>query len=100
LSGNERSNCFFAGDRVRVSGSFFWAKGAFGTIAKPPGEVLSISGAWNGDGVSREEVSALGTNTVYWVWFDEPQLDADGDGPYRAGSIWETALTLLSSQVH
>jgi hypothetical protein len=27
------------------------------------------------------------------VWFDEPQRDADGDGPYRGGCIWETAMT-------
>lgn len=44
----------------------------------------------------RQEVSALGTNTVYWVWFDEPQFDANGDGPYRGGQIWESALTLLT----
>jgi hypothetical protein len=32
------------------------------------------------------------------VWFDEPQHDADGDGPYRGGQIWENALTLLSAK--
>jgi hypothetical protein len=40
-------------------------------------------------------MSALGTHTVDWAWFDEPQLDADGDGPYSGGQIWETALCLL-----
>lgn len=40
-------------------------------------------------------MSALGKNAVYWVWFDEPQPDADGDGPYKGGSIWESALTKL-----
>jgi hypothetical protein len=24
----------------------------------------------------------------YWVKFDEPQFDADGDGPYRTAQIW------------
>ena len=86
---------FSAGDRVKIADDFFWAKGATGTVSIPPEQVIAISGPWSG-GVAREEVSALGTHTVYWVWFDEPQLDADGDGPYRAGQIWESALTLLS----
>jgi len=85
---------FFAGDRVRVSNDFFWAKGATGTVSAPPDAVTKISGAWDG-GLTRMEVSALGTNIVYWVWFDEAQHDADGNGPYRGGQIWESALTLL-----
>jgi hypothetical protein len=87
---------FSAGNRVRVSDDFFWAGGSVGTISRPPDEVTAISGAWDG-GLTRQEKSALGTNTVYWVWFDEAQLDADGDGPYRGGSIWESALTLLKA---
>ena len=85
---------FAAGDRVQVSDDFFWAKGAAGTISFPPDEVTSISGKWE-RGLTREEKSALGTNTVYWVWFDEPQCDADGDGPFRGGSIWQSALKRL-----
>jgi hypothetical protein len=88
---------FSAGDRVRVSDDFFWAKGAVGTIAAPADAVTSIGGEWDG-GLIRQEVSALGTNTVYWVWFDEPQHDADGDGPYKGGQIWESALTLLTER--
>jgi hypothetical protein len=83
---------FQAGDRVIISQDFFWAKGATGTISRPPEEVTAISGPWK-NGLTRMECSALGEATVYWVWFDEPQLDADGDGPYRGGSIWESALT-------
>ena len=88
---------FSAGDRVRVSEDFFWAKGATGTISAPPGAVTAISGPWDG-GLSKMEVSALGTNVVFWVWFDEPQHDADGDGPYRGGQIWESALSLLTPE--
>jgi hypothetical protein len=84
---------FSVGDRVVVSRDFYWAKGATGTIAAPPQEVVSLSGPW--DGLTRIERSALGEATVYWVEFDEPQLDADGDGPYRAGSIHEKALSLI-----
>jgi len=88
---------FSAGDRVRVAGDFFWAKGASGNVSAPQDEVARISGPWE-EGLTRREVSALGTNTVYWVWFDEPQHDADGDGPSRGGQIWESALTSLSAK--
>jgi hypothetical protein len=30
--------------------------------------------------------------TFYWVNFDEPQRDADGDGPYAGGEIDEDYL--------
>jgi hypothetical protein len=89
---------FAVGDRVQVAPDFFWAKSATGIIAIPPAEVVSISGPWD-EGHTRIEKSALGTHTVYWVWFDEPQFDADGDGPYRGGCIWENALTRLG-KVH
>jgi hypothetical protein len=88
------NNKLAAGDRVRVSNDFFWAKGATGAISKPPDAVTAISGTWDGE-LTQQEKSVLGTNTVYWVWFDEPQYDADGDGPYRGGSIWESALTII-----
>ena len=88
---------FSSGDRVRVSEDFFWAKGATGTISAPPDAVINLSGPWDG-GLTRQEKSALGMHTVYWVWFDEPQLDADGDGPYRGGQIWESALSLLTDR--
>ncbi len=66
-------------------------------VSSPPAEVTAISGPWDG-GLSRQEKSTLGTNKVYWVWFDEPQFDADGDGPYKGGSIWESALTKLAER--
>lgn len=89
-------NCFNAGDRVRVSDDFFWAKSATGTVTTPPEAVTAISGPWDG-GLTLQENSALGTNTVYWVWFDEPQFDAEGDGPHRGGCIWQDALTRLKT---
>ena len=81
---------FSSGDRVRVSDDFFWAKNAKGTISAPPDAVTNVSGAWD-LGLTRQETSALGTNIVYWVWFEEPQFDADGDGPYSGGQVWESA---------
>ena len=93
---NSPNRPFSPGDRVRVSEQFFWARGSGGRISKPPEAVMAVS-EQRQDGVARTEVSALGSNTVYWVWFDEPQFDADGDGPYKGGHIWESALTLISS---
>jgi hypothetical protein len=91
-------NLFNDGDRVEISDAFFWAKGATGTVSLAPAEVTAISGPWD-CGISRLETSALGTNRTYWVWFDEPQYDADGDGPYKGGSIWESALIKLAEKV-
>jgi hypothetical protein len=85
---------FSAGDRVLISPEFFWAKGAIGTISTPPSEVTTLSGPWDDD-LTRQEHSALGEATVYWVWFDEPQRAADGGGPYRGGCIHENAMTLI-----
>jgi hypothetical protein len=82
---------------VRVSDDFFWAEVPRGRISAPPDAVTSLSGTWDG-GPSRQEVSALGTRTVYWVWLDEPQFDADGDGPYSGGQVWESALTLQTER--
>lgn len=84
---------FFAGCRVKIAADFLWAKGATGTISSPPAQVTALSGPWT-EGLTRQESSALGTHTVYWVQFDEPQFDADG-GPYRGGQIWESALSIL-----
>lgn len=86
---------FFEGTRVVVSDNFFWAKGATATVGRPPEAIVALSGAWD-DGLTRIERSALGENEVHFVYFDEPQLDADGDGPYRGGQIWTSALTLLA----
>jgi hypothetical protein len=62
---------FIEGDRVIVSQEFFWAKGATGTVSRPPEAVTTIGGPWE-NGLTRKERSALGEATVYWVWFDEP----------------------------
>ena len=87
-------NSFVAGDRVGISNDFLWAKGATGKIAPPPDEVLKVSGAWD-NGLTWQEKSEFGTNTVYRVWFDQPQYDHAGDGPFIGGCIWQSALTKL-----
>ena len=45
------------------------------------------------DGASFAEVTTVsGPQRSWWVLFDEPQLDADGDGPYRESQVLERYL--------
>lgn len=45
------------------------------------------------DGASFVEVTtASGPQRSWWVLFDEPQLDTDGDGPYRESQVLERYL--------
>ena len=66
-------------DRIRISDQYHWAKGVTGTIAEPPGK------GWQG--VSRIVEGVSGPIRLYWVEFDEAQMDADGDGPYFSAEI-------------
>ena len=86
---------FAIGDRVVVSPDFSWAQGATGKIGEPPPEVVAISGGWEG-GLTRLVKTNRGDATFYWVWFDQPQRDADGDGPYGGAEFQENALALIS----
>lgn len=38
---------------------------------------------------------ATNPQRFYWIIFDEPQEDADGDGPYVAGEVLEKYVELL-----
>ncbi|MGW0753312.1 ferrous iron transport protein A [Streptomyces sp. NPDC002587] len=40
-----------------------------------------------------EHAQALSGELLYWVSFDTPQYDGDGDGPYRKAQIWGRYLT-------
>jgi hypothetical protein len=88
------SKRFLPGDRIRISEDFHWARGATGTVSPPPPQVTAISGPWD-EGLTRRERTAVGEQIVYWIWFDEPQMDADGDGPYKGGSIVDQAIELI-----
>ena len=81
------------GDKVVISPSLDWPTGATGTIAIPPFAVTEQTGHWS-NAVARREDRDGKQVTVYWVEFDSPQRDYDGDGPYLAGSVQESDLTL------
>jgi hypothetical protein len=62
------------GGRVRIALTYHWAQGARGTIMSQPGYPRAST--------------VRGEPTLfYWVWFDEAQYDADGDGPYIGAVI-------------
>src|SRR5260370_42227675 len=85
---------FSPNDRVRVSTEHHWARGASATICAPPLSVVSVAEGWTG--LTRTVESLRGPLTFYWVQFDEPQRDADGDGPYIEAEIEAVALDLIS----
>lgn len=88
---------FYLGDRVRISTKYHWAQNALGTVALPPEfpqQQVQDQAPWEGchrfvQGVNRKI-------EFYWVNFDEPQEDADGDGPYMGGEIDAEMMELIA----
>lgn len=84
---------YLPGARVAVSEESSWAQGALATVAEPPKPVRDLTGEWVG---CRRVVGSLkGPILCYWVVFDCPHYDADGDGPYSAAELPEDLLTPL-----
>jgi len=85
-------------DRVRISLNYHWAQGASGTIDNAPDfakELVVRESPWEGH---RRFVQGVeGVIEIYWVWFDEPQYDPDGDGPYKGSEIESDAIESLNS---
>ncbi len=88
---------FLLGERVHISRNHHWGQGALGTIAQPPEYVKQLVKDlapwvdWH-----RYVQGVDGQIKFYWVNFDDPQFDADGDGPYRGGEIRADVLERLS----
>ncbi len=73
---------FRVGDRVRVRQDRQFPPGPF------PGEPLGRVENYPGMAAPyRELVSTTGTHLMYWIVFDTPQVDADGDGPYGSAEV-------------
>jgi hypothetical protein len=65
-----------------------WPNEPIGTAVEHP---LGIEGrSW------REVSTPVGTRCLYWIVFDLPQLDADGDGPYHAGEVLDKYVVALA----
>jgi hypothetical protein len=87
---------FKVGDRIRISMNHHWAQGATGTIGEPLPflkQIVEDEAPW--DGIPRFVSGRHGPIEFYFVWFDEPHLDGDGDGPYKGGEIKADALELV-----
>ena len=78
-----------AGTRVRVIQDSAW-KGPWAQ------DFLGRVSAMAAPEFVQHEV-ALPGELAYWVEFDEQQLDADGDGPYRKALIWGRYLERVSA---
>lgn len=72
---------FKEGDRVRARQDEEHGPGPW--PSEPTGVLTT-------DGVEIE--SPMGSQRFYWMTFDEPQRDADGDGPYRSSQVNEIYL--------
>ena len=76
-------NVFKAGDRVRVRRDPHFPPGPsfpaepFGTVQNYPGTAQPY----------REIASPTGAHRFYWIEFESPQVDADGDGPYVSAEV-------------
>lgn len=82
------------GTRVRVIRDANWP-------GPWPSEPLGVIEPLMGEPFREINLATMGVNVPdaekgptreYMVMFDEPQLDADGDGPYRAAVIWQKYL--------
>ena len=88
---------FGIGDKVRISNESHWAKDALGTISELPRFIQQTVKDESSGQVSHHLVKGTkGMLKFYWVNFDEPQFDADGDGPYKGGEIKEEMLESVS----
>ena len=87
---DEQQTRFAPNDRVRVSRSFTWAREASATVSVGSGATHSPFGNY-----FRDVPGAHGQIRCYWLVFDVPQIDADGDGPYAAAEISEKYLEPL-----
>jgi len=87
---------FQVGDRVLIDERefpTFWANGATGTVANPPGPVLALADGWSGH--VRTVPTVKGPRAYHWVVLDEPRRDSNGDGPYHEAEVAVASLRPL-----
>jgi hypothetical protein len=80
LSDTWPAGALVAGTRVRVVRDRTWD----GPWKR---EFLGVIDAMGAPEPAQHASADLG-EFVYWVTFDNPQYDSDGDGPYRKAQVW------------
>ena len=83
------------GSRIKISANYHFAENVTGEITQPPAFIIENSDGWKE--IVREVKYSKGILFFYWVKFDEPQIDEDGDGPYQEAEIDSEHLILLNS---
>jgi hypothetical protein len=83
------------GDRVQILPHWNWPEACTGRIASPP-ELARALVRWRS--CRRLVRGRQGLIEFYWVSFDEPQMDGDGDGPYRGGEVEAEYLRQLEAE--
>jgi hypothetical protein len=73
-----------------IAGTYFEFEDLVGTIDFPPEGVAALTGDW--EGLYRMVPSLKGLQPHYYVTFDTPQTDGDGDGPYLGSDVPGWAL--------
>ena len=81
-----------AGQRVRVMSDPLYGPGPW--PAEPMGTVVEYPGGLDGE-TWRPIMTTSGPRRFYWIVFDEPQLDGDGDGPYAEAEVLDDDLELV-----
>ncbi len=83
---------FKIGDEIKISNNYHWAKNATGKISQRPFEIEDEEWIQN---YYRDVESLKGIIRFYWIKFDLPHFDADGDGPYSESEIEVEYLELV-----
>lgn len=86
---------FSIGDKVYVTGNWNFPDDCQGVISEPPQFAVKLvedDHPW--DGIRRFVKGRNGPIEFYWIKFNKPQFDSDGDGPYPEGEIDAEHLTL------
>ena len=77
------------GTRVRVLRDSDFGPGPW------PDEPAGRIGAFGRGNVFEIVQTTAGPTRTYWVTFDEPQHDVDGNGPYTRAQVLERYLVIL-----
>jgi len=87
---------FNLGDRISVKGHWNFPNDCKGFIFEPPEDVVELAldqEPW--EGIHRIVKGENGSIEFFWVRFDDPQIDGDGDGPYPEGEVDAKFIALI-----